>query len=137
MTLLRSAAQRPVPKSVLFGSIAFAWGAPCVLGWILAALLIAGKGLVPAEIQLPLYGLVYLLVFSPLFSWVGWLLALPLVWLLLRDGWFGWLSAGLVGLVAGAVAGGLIGSPVALPFGGMAVLALRAILGSRLALRPL
>ncbi|MGO4909067.1 hypothetical protein ACEN2J_12150 [Pseudorhodobacter sp. W20_MBD10_FR17] len=136
MTLLRSSPQRPVPKSVVLGSMAVLWGAPCVMGWMLAAVLMASKSVVPAEVQLTLFGMVYLLVFSPLFSWVGWLLALPLIWFLLRDGWFGWASAVLVGLVVGAVAGGLVDTPAALPFGVVALLALRALLGRKLSLSP-
>lgn len=130
--LFRTAPQRPVPKSLLFGSMAVVWGAPCVAGWMLAACVLAGKGLLSAEAQLSLYGIVYLLIFSPVFSWIGWLLALPLVWFLLRDGWFGWVSAILVGLVIGAITGGLIGTNVALPFGGAAMLGLRAVLGWKL-----
>ncbi|WP_323007960.1 hypothetical protein [Pseudorhodobacter sp.] len=129
ISLFQSAPQRPVPKAALFGSMAALWGAPCVLGWMLAAALMATKGIVPNEAQLYLYGLVYLLVFSPVFSWVGWLLASPLIWFLLRDGWFGWASAALVGLVVGAVAGSLIGTSAAMPFGLFALLGLRAALG--------
>jgi hypothetical protein len=134
LKLLRSAPQRPVPKSVLFGSMAVLWGAPCVMGWMLAAVLMASKSVVPAEVQLTLFGMVYLLVFSPLFSWVGWLLALPLIWFLLRDGWFGWVCAALIGLVVGTVAGGLVDSSAALPFGVVALLGLRALLGRKLIL---
>lgn len=134
---LRSAPQKPVPKGLLFSSMAAIWGAPCVLGWMLAAVVLMGKTILPAEVQLGLYGLVYLLIFSPVFSWIGWLLALPLIWFLLRDGWFGWVSAGAVGLVCGAVAGSLIGTSAALPFGFLALLALRAALGWKLPLRPI
>ena len=132
--LLRSAPQRPLPKSVLFGSMAALWGAPCVLGWMLAAVVLATKSLVAPEVQLALYGIVYLLIFSPVFSWIGWLLALPLVWFLLRDGWFGWVSAALVGILVGTIAGSLIDTNAAAPFGALAMLILRAVLGWKLPL---
>ena len=132
--LLRSAPQNPVPKAVLFGSIAVIWGAPCAAGWMLTALVMAGTAFIPAQIQLGLYGLVYLLIFWPVFSWIGWLLAAPVIWFLLRDGWFGWASAALVGFVIGAAAGGLVGTSPALPFGVVALLALRAVLGQKLPL---
>lgn len=116
--------------------MAVLWGAPCVMGWMLAATLLASKGWVPAEVQLNLYGIVYLLVFSPLFSWLGWLLATPLIWFLLRDGWFGWASAALIGLLVGAVAGGFIDTSAGMPFGAVALIALRVLLGRKLALQP-
>ena len=96
----------------------------------------SAKTVIPAEAQLYLYGLVYLLIFSPVFSWVGWVIAAPVIWFLLRDGWFGWGSAALVGIVIGAVAGGLVGTSAALPFGLVAILALRLLLGWKLAMSP-
>lgn len=132
--LFRTAPQRPVPRSVLFGSMAALWGAPCVLGWMLAAVVLTTSSLVTPEVQLSLYGFVYVLIFSPVFSWIGWVLALPVIWYLLRDGWFGWLSAALAGAVMGAIAGGFIDSSAALPFGLVALVALRAVLGWKLPL---
>lgn len=132
--LLRSAPQRPVPKALLFGSMAALWGAPCVLGWMLAAFAMSTNGVMSAEAQLSLYGIVYLLIFSPIFSWVGWLLAAPLVWFLLRDGWFGWGNAGAVGLIVGMVASGLVGTTAAVPFAIIATLALRGVLEWKLKL---
>jgi glucose-6-phosphate-specific signal transduction histidine kinase len=72
------------------------------------------------------------LVLSPLFSWIGWLIALPPVWLALRFGWFGWLSAAAIGAAAGGVAGEIAGTALALPFGLVALVALRAVLGRQL-----
>ena len=136
MRFFRTYPLMPVPKAALFGSIGVVWGAPCAAGWMLAAVVMATKSFVPAAVQLNAYGLVYILIFSPVFSWIGWLLAAPLIWFMLRDGWFGWASAALVGLVVGAIASGLIGTAAALPFGIIALLALRWLLGHKLMLDP-
>ncbi|MDN5785589.1 hypothetical protein [Pseudorhodobacter sp.] len=135
MGWFRSDPQRPVPNGVLFTGIAVIWGAPCVAGWMLVAVLLATKSVVAAEMQLTLYGLVYLLIFSPLFSWVGWILAAPLLWFMLRDGGFGWLSAALLGLLIGAIGGSIVGTVAAAPFGLLAILALRWFLGRSLKLK--
>jgi hypothetical protein len=78
-------------------------------------------------VQLTLYLAGMTLVFSPIYAWVGWGLALPILWFLLRDGWFGWIPALVTGAIVGASAGAIVGSPIALPYGIMALLAFRAV----------
>ena len=76
----------------------------------------------------------YILFFSPMFSWIGLLLALPLVWLLLRKGAGGWSSFALLGAVAGTAAGLMIPGFVTLLaaiHGTLAALAFRWILKIR------
>ena len=53
-----------------------------------------------------LYILGYVLFFSPMLSWAGLLLALPPAWLMLRRGFAGWGSFGMLGLISGTLAGG-------------------------------
>ncbi|RUS58565.1 hypothetical protein EGN72_16635 [Pseudorhodobacter sp. E13] len=134
MRLFRSAPQDPVPKTLFFGGIAALWAAPLLLGWLFSALAPMAKPFLSSEAQLYLYGWTYLLFFSPLFSWVGWLVAAPLLWVMLRHGWFGWASAAALGAAAGAIAGALTSSAAALPFGLVALLCLRALLGWQLRL---
>ncbi len=50
----------------------------------------------------------FVLVFSPVLSWVGVLVALVPAWMLLRRGWGGWASFGALGLVAGMLAGTMV-----------------------------
>ena len=46
-------------------------------------------------------------MFSPLYSWIGWLVALTPVMLALQQGWFGWVVAIAIGAVSGLAAGAL------------------------------
>ena len=76
----------------------------------------------------------YILLFSPLFSWLGLVLALPAVWLLLRKGAGGWASFALLGAGAGTLAGLLIPGFLTLMaslFGLLAALAFRWVLALR------
>lgn len=133
MGLLRSPPQVPVPWTKLLLAMAALWLAPVLLGLIgLMLFLIIGKTW--ADFGLGVWFTANALVFSPLFSWIGWLIALPPVALALRQGWFGWASAALIGAAAGFVAGQIAQSAIALPFGVAALLALRAVLGRRLTL---
>ncbi len=84
---------------------------------------------VSAEFGLLIWFSATALTFSPLFSWIGWLIALPPVTLALRLGWLGWVEALLIGAAAGAIAGSLAEIEAALPFGVGALLVLRAVLG--------
>ena len=76
----------------------------------------------------------YILLFSPMFSWLGIILALPAVWLLLRGGAGGWASFALLGAGAGTLAGLLIPGFLTLMaslFGLLAALAFRWVLALR------
>lgn len=128
MTWIRSAPQRPVSWRPLLLAVAGLWITPVALG--LAGLMVFTLfGQAAAETGLYLWFVSNALLFSPLFSWIGWLAALPGVALALRHGVFGWAGAALIGAVAGSVAGAVAETEIALPFGILALLALRAVLG--------
>ena len=104
------------------------WLAPVALGGGCLALFgMIGGGGGTAGIAFWAAGMALLL--SPLFSWAGWVIALPAAWALMAQGWFGWLPAAALGLAAGAMAGALMDSTLGTPFGVAAMLALRAVLG--------
>ncbi len=129
MALLTSRPQRPLPLSQLVLAMAALWLAPVGIGLLGLALTYGFGWLITSEAALGLWLSAYALLMSPLFSWIGWLIALPAVMLVLHRGWFGWASAALVGIAAGASAGALAETAIALPFGLVAILALRAVLG--------
>ena len=118
--LWRSPLPGPAPARVLWSAAAL-WVAPMLpgLGCLGAVML------VPGEPALALWAIGMALVFSPLLSWIGWVLALPAALWLVQRGGFGWGQAALVGSAAGALAGQVVDSPAALPFGILALLALR------------
>jgi hypothetical protein len=133
-TLWRSAPQSPVPIGTFLTSIAVLWLGPMVVGRIAAFCVYLATPLLAPETQLILYNLSLVLIFSPVYAWVGWLVAAPILWFLLRDGWFGWGSAALAGLIVGFVAGSILETGIAIAFGPLALLTLRAGLGYRLPL---
>jgi len=104
------------------------WIAPVGLGLIGLALAVPA-GRLWAESSLELWFIASALIFSPLYSWIGWLIALPSVMLALWQGWFGWATALLIGAGSGLVAGTLADTEISLPFGIVALLVLRAVLG--------
>lgn len=112
------------------------WLGTVPLGLGLAGLAyLASAGVSPPDpVELPrllvaLYLLGYLLIFSPILSWVGVLLALAPVWWLLRNGAGGWGSFAALGLGAGGVAGALFhGVVIAAAWGLLAALCFRRIL---------
>ena len=119
------------PPLVVLGALGLVlWLAPVAL-----ALLVIPPLQLVAETSFLAGAVLFLLVvasglmLSPVFSWLGWLIALPCVWWLLRHGWFGWGSAAALGFASGAVAGAFVASEIAAPFGLVALLALRALLG--------
>lgn len=136
MGLLTSHPQHPLAWGKVVSAAALLWLAPVALG--LAGMLLSmavnrlSDGQSGADALLWLGFLSYALLLSPAFSWIGWLLALPLVALALNRGWFGWGTAAAIGAVAGAIAGAAIDSEIALAFGIVALLALRALLGRML-----
>jgi hypothetical protein len=134
MNFIRSKPQEPLPMKGILLAFFFVWIAPVGLG--LAVLVLAMPiGRLSADLGLGLWFLASLFVFSPLYSWIGWLIALPSVLLALRQGWFGWGVAFLIGGASGLIAGALAETEVALPFGMAALLTLRAVLGRILPLR--
>lgn len=102
------------------------WLAPAALG-LLMLLLVTPLGAVSSDAALYGAGIGYALLFSPMFSWIGWLIALPAAALALRLGWFGWLSAAAIGATAGGIAGEIVQTEIAAPFGLAALLLLRAV----------
>lgn len=128
MAAIRSLPLNPVPLRPLLLVVAALWAAPVLVGFAgLAMFSVIGKTW--GEFGLGVWFVANALAFSPLFSWVGWLIALPAVWGALRLGGFGWLTAALIGAAAGFVAGEITQTEIALPFGIGAVVALRAVLG--------
>ena len=133
MALWRSRPQVPLRWPVLLASVAALWLAPIAVGRMgLGLFFVFGK--VWADLGLGVWFVANALTFSPLFSWIGWLIALPMIWLALGRGWFGWAAAALIGAAAGAIAGELAATELALPFGFAALLALRLLLGRVLTL---
>ena len=129
MDVLRSAPLAPVPWWQLLGAMGALWLAPVALGLAgLGAFAALGRVL-QAETGYALWFGATALALSPAFSWIGWLIALPAVALALSRGWFGWLTAALIGAIAGSVAGAIAETTIALPFGLLALLALRGVLG--------
>lgn len=128
MALLRSSPQIPLPWGKLLLWVAGLWIAPVPIGWLGLALF-GGLTQTSAEVGLGLWFAANALTFSPLFSWIGWLIALPPVALALQKGWFGWAVAAAIGIIAGSIAGAVADTELALPFGLVAVLILRAVLG--------
>lgn len=128
MALIRSIPQTPVPWQRLLLAVAALWLAPVLVGFVgLAMFGIVGKTW--AEFGLGVWFVANALTFSPLFSWVGWGIALPPVWAALRFGWFGWVPALAIGSAAGGLATEIAQTEAALPFGIVALLILRAVLG--------
>ena len=77
-----------------------------------------------------LYVIGYILLFAPVLSWAGVLLALAPVWWLLRRGAGGWASFATLGLAAGTVAGTLFqgfAPGIAAAYGVLAALVFRWI----------
>lgn len=101
------------------------WAAPVGLGLACYGLAVAfGTG--DASLYLLTIGIT--LIFSPILSWIGWVVALPAVWWLLSRGLFGWLPALATGFGSGAIAGAITDSELAIPFGILSLLAFRAVL---------
>ena len=131
MAILTSRPLSPLPWGRLLAATVGLWLSPVALG--LFGLLVFtvtvrswGGG---SEHALTLWAVSYAFLLSPLFSWIGWALALRVVALALSRGWFGWVPSCLIGVAAGEVAGSIVASEVALPFAILSLLALRAVLG--------
>lgn len=136
MNMFRTHPQTPLPIASVLFSCFLLWIAPVGLG-LIGFLLAIAVGRLWAEPALVLWFVASGLIFSPLYSWIGWLIALTPVLLALRLGWFGWTVAVAIGAGSGLAAGALADTEAALPFGIAALLVLRAVLGRILPLhRP-
>lgn len=114
------------------------WAVPSVLGLGLAgvATLLGQAGVHREGWLLTLHATGWVLVFSPLLSWMGLVALAPLFWLMLRRGQAGWASTMAAGALAAALAlvplsamGGAMAGVIVVPFGAAAALILRATLG--------
>jgi hypothetical protein len=76
-----------------------------------------------------LWAATMLLLMSPVLSWLGLVLAGPIVAALMERGWFGWTPALVLGLAVGALTAWLMDHELALSFGAALITALRAVLG--------
>lgn len=128
ISLLTSPPQSPFPWARVMLAIAGVWLAPVVLG-VLGLAVFASLDESVGDPGLALWFFSYALLLSPVFSLIGWAIALPALWLALSRGWFGWLPALAIGAAAGLLAQGVVDSELALPFGIAALLALRLVLG--------
>ena len=134
MNFFRTHPQTPLPVASVLFSCFLLWIAPVGLG-LTGLVLAVAVGRLWAEPALVLWFVASGLIFSPLYSWIGWLVALPPVMLALLQGWFGWAVAIAIGAGSGLAAGALADTEAALPFGIAALLVLRAVLGWTLPLR--
>ncbi|MDO9526403.1 MAG: hypothetical protein Q7J57_12855 [Gemmobacter sp.] len=122
----RSGGHRLVGWSDLAIAALTAWVAPMVPGLALMAL----APILPNEAALFASALGLALAFSPIASWVGLIIGVPLSVLCLAKGRFGWAVAPLVGLVSGAFAAQVVGvgDGIAGPLGAVAAVVFRAVL---------
>ncbi len=134
MSLLRSAPYPDTPWRDLLAAAVAALLLPSALGLLLLGLFHLFGQQMPHRAGLFLFGPAMALTLSPLLSFAGMMLAVPLSSILIRAGWFGWLPAAVTGLGVGAVMGALFDLEIAAPFGLCAVLILRTVLGR---LRPM
>ncbi len=134
MSLLRSQPTDGIPWKHLLIAALFAWAVPSLIGVALLGLFHAGGDQLPGNAPLYLWSGSVMMLLSPMLSFAGLVLAVPLSGLLLRAGWFGWLIAAAIGAGVGALMSGMIEFPAAAPFGVVILLLLRFVLGR---LRPL
>ena len=136
MSLLRSQPQLETPWKHLLTAGLLALMLPCALGVACRLLLFAFGDLVPAGLgqDLRIYSLA--LIISPFLGLAGLILGLPITAVLLRKGWFGWLSAGVLGFGLGALIGTMVGFEYAPAFGLTVLLLLRWSLGRLRDLSP-
>jgi hypothetical protein len=113
------------------------WSLPPLLGLALAAAAMGLGSLTDSMAHglLALHAIGWILIYSPILSWMGLIPLVPLAWMLLRHGRAGWASIMVAGVVAGMAAlvplsaiGGGSAAGIVLPFGAFSALVLRAIL---------
>ncbi|MFN7224084.1 MAG: hypothetical protein ACK4MS_08695 [Paracoccaceae bacterium] len=134
MSLLRSAPHLDTPWRDLLTAAIVALLLPSAVGGLLIGVFHLFGERMPPTVGLFLFGPAMALMLSPLLSFAGMMLAVPLSSILIRAGWFGWLPAAANGFGVGSVMGALFGMNIAAPFGLCALLILRATLGR---LRPM
>ncbi len=118
MTILRwPETPKPLIWITLLTSAVTVWVGAAVLG----ALLMKLAGLlteVHSSLALPLGGIGLFLLFSPFYSWIGFLIALPAEYWLARHQLFGWGAALALGTGIGAVLTPVLGTVLPLMMGG-------------------
>ncbi|MBN2630441.1 MAG: hypothetical protein JXR75_07865 [Rhodobacteraceae bacterium] len=134
MSLIQSPPQLDTPWRHLIIAAGVAVGLPCGLGVVLLGLFNLLHTTLPTDAGILLWAAGMTLMLSPFVSLAAMVLVVPVASLLIRLGWFGWLPAGALGLGLGGVIGQMMHYDLAAPFGGAALLILRASLGL---LRPM
>ena len=130
MSALRSAPRGHAIAGWGAVAIAFAaaWVAPVLPGALMLGL---APRLLSGDLALAAMAIGTAFVFSPLYSWIGLVIALPMVVGLMSQGRFGWAMALAAGLAAGVLATPLVGGlgPLVAPMMGAAMLSvLHAVL---------
>lgn len=136
MTLIHSPEQMHTPWRDLLAAALAAVLLPSALGLLGLGLFRLFHGVLPSEAALTLWAASTALMLSPLLSLAGMILALPVVSLLIRLGWFGWLPAAATGLVIGGVIGAMMAFAPGALCGAAVLLILRAVLGVLRPMRP-
>ncbi|SIT02605.1 hypothetical protein SAMN05421774_104182 [Gemmobacter megaterium] len=106
MMLWRSGPATRLPGWAVAALIGWLWSVPVGLLLWLASTLV---GALDTGIALGLMGAALAGVFAPAYSWVGLVIALPVAVLADRRGWFGPVSALVIGAGAGVVAAAFLG----------------------------
>lgn len=131
---VRSPEQMATPWRDLLMAALAAVSLPSAVGLALVGLFGLLHGQMAPEPGLALWVIGTALMLSPMLSLPGMMLALPVVSLLVRLGWFGWLPAAATGLGVGAVIGAMMDFAPAALAGALVLMVLRAVLGR---LRPM
>lgn len=113
----------------LLAGLVLVWLLPSAVALMALAVQYLANTTASGELGLMVWATSILLLASPLLSWLGLVLAAPFVAMLMDRGWFGWIPATLLGLLCGGVVAYLMENTLALSFGAMLLVALRAVLG--------
>lgn len=90
--------------------LAAAWSLPPAAGLLVLALAsLTGRVAGSEAAMATLLAAGWLLVISPLLSWIWLALSVPPLWLLVRHGLAGWVNVAAVGAAAGALGAALVG----------------------------
>jgi hypothetical protein len=113
------------------------FGIAALITWLLPAI-VAGVALAVQWLLgtqswgngfLMLWALSVLVLFSPALSWFAIVVAVPLVWALMKRGWFGWIPALLIGMGFGVAFAFVVGNDAMVTFGAALIALLRAAIG--------